>query len=216
MTVDPWTSRSDLLLAPRQLSVLFAPYTVPLVTTLEDPSTGGLLIPANFVALGLHAKKSGGSLSNAQDINDIESHGRGTPTRQLPTKRTISVGWEPQETTRWNLEQYWGADWSAVKASSHGGVVGAVPELPLNQHYRTILVGKDDFNGDDIYLYWIGNKTNVNKTSDQKLTDSEVMTYPYTINFQADDTLKQPLIVGICGPGWNKLQLANTTGFVAS
>ena len=208
MPVDPWTSRSDLLLAARQLSVLIAPYTTPVLQTLEDPTTGALTIPDAFIPMGLHAKKTGGSLSNAQDINDIESHGRGTPTRQIPTKRTIALGFEPQETTRYNLEHYWGADWSDVAFSTHGGVVMAVPELPLNQRYRVILLGKDDYNADPIYMYWIGNKVNINKTDDQKIMDSEVITYPYTLNFQSEDTLDSPLLVGITGTGWDALRIA--------
>lgn len=216
MTVDPWTSRSDLLLAGRQLSVLIAPFTTPVLQTLEDPTTGALTIPDAFIPMGLHAKKTGGSLSNAQDINDIESHGRGTPTRQIPTKRTISLGFEPQETTRYNLEHYWGADWSAVAFSTHGGVVMSVPELPLNLHYRVILLGKDDYNTDPIYLYWIGNKVNISKTDDQKIMDSEVVTYPYTLNFQSEDTLDSPLLVGITGTGWDALRGDVETGFAGS
>jgi hypothetical protein len=215
MPVDPWTSRSDLLLAARQLSVLIAPYSVSLLTTLEDPTTGALTIPDTFIPMGLHAKKTGGSLSNAQDINDIESHGRGTPTRQIPTKRTISLGFEPQETNRWNLEHYWGAEWSAVAYSTHGGVVMSVPELPLNQHYRVVLLGKDDYNADPIYLWWIGNKVNINKTDDQKIMDSEVVTYPYTLNFQAEDSLQSPLTVGISGTGWDALRLHQDAGFAS-
>lgn len=213
MAVDPWTSRSDLLLAARQLSVLIAPYTTSLVQTLEDPSTGALTIPDAFIPMGLHAKRAGGNLSNAQDINDIESHGHGTPTRQIPVKRTIQLGFEPQETTRYNLEHYWGADWADVTHSTHGGLVMAVPELPLNQRYRVILLGKDDYNGDPIYLWWVGNKVNITKTDDQKITDAEVVTYPYTLNFQADDTTHSPLLVGLSGEGWDNLRQDVDTGF---
>jgi hypothetical protein len=216
MAVDPWTSRSDLLLSARQLAVLIAPYSTPVLTNLEDPATGALTIPDAFIPMGLHAKRTGGSLSNAQDINDIESHGHGTPTRQIPTKRTISLGFEPQETTRYNLEHYWGADWADVAFSTHGGVVMAVPELPMNLHYRVILLGKDDYNTDPIYMFWIGNKVNINKTDDQKLTDAEVATYPYTLNFQAEDTTQSPLTVGICGAGWDALRSDQDTGFGGS
>lgn len=216
MTVDPFTSRSDLLLAARQLSVLIAPLTTPVLTTLEDPTTGALTIPDAFLPMGLHAKKVGGALSNAQDINDIESHGHGTPTRQIPTKRTISLQFEPQETTRQNLEYYWGADWSLITHSAHGGVTMGVSELPLNRHYRVILLGKDDYQNDPIYLYWIGNRVNINKTNDQKITDAEVVTYPYSLNFQSEDSLQSPLQVGIMGLGWSNLKDTVDAGFLGS
>ncbi|MGA7054981.1 MAG: hypothetical protein WBZ37_27685, partial [Mycobacterium sp.] len=105
---------------------------------------------------------------------------------------------------------------SDVAFSSNGGVVMAVPELPLNQHYRVILLGKDDYNSDPIYLYWFGNKVNINKTQDQKLMDSEVATYPYTLNFQADDVTLSPISVGICGEGWDALRQTVDTGFGGS
>ena len=216
MPVDPFTSKSDLLLAARQLAVLVAPYSVPSLTTLESPTTGDLTIPTTFIPMGLHAKRAGGTLSNAQDINDIESHGKGTPTRQIPTKRTIELTFEPQETSRYNLEHYWGADWADVAFTTHGGVAMSVPDLPLNLHYRVVLLGKDDFNGDPIFLYWIGNRVNISKTADQKATDAEVITYPYTLNFQTEDALGSPLTVGICGSGWNALRGVVETGFQGS
>lgn len=216
MSVDPWATRSDLLLAPRQLSVLIAPYSTPVLTNLEDPATGALTIPTTFLPMGLAAKKTGGSLSNAQDISDTESHGHGSPTRQIPTKRTISLAFEPQETSRQNLEYYWGGDWATIAATTMGGVTMSVPELPLNLHYRVILLGKDDYEGQPIYMYWIGNRVNINKTQDQKLMDSEVVTYPYTLNFQAEDALKSALLVGMCGPGWSMLESNVPTGFLGS
>ena len=216
MPVDPFTSRSDLLLAARQPSVLIAPYSEPVLTTLEDPSTGDLTIPTAFIPMGLHAKRTGGTLSNAQDINDIESHGKGSPTRQIPTKRTIELGFEPQETHRYNLEHYWGADWADIAFSTHGGVVMSVPDLPLNLHYRAVLLGKDDYNSEPIYLYWVGNRVNISKTSDQKITDAEVVTYPYSLNFQTEDELNSPILVGICGPGWDLLRADEETGFQGS
>lgn len=216
MTIDPFTSRADLLLAPRQLAVLIAPYSASVLTNLEDPSTGDLLIPAEFIPMGLHEKKTGGSLSNAQDIADIESHGHGSPTRQIPTKRTIALGFTPQETTRRNLEYYWGGDWDTVTHSAQGGVTMSVPELPLNLHYRVILLGKDDYLGDPVYMYWIGNRVNINKTSDQKLMDADVLTYPYTLNFQAEASLGSPLLVGLCGSGFEALKDVVDMGFLGS
>lgn len=216
MSIDPFTSRADLLLAARQLAVLIAPYSSTVLTTLEDPSTGDLLIPPEFIPMGLHEKKTGGSLSNAQDIADIESHGHGTPTRQIPTKRTIALGFTPQETTRRNLEYYWGGDWDTVTHTAHGGVTMSVPELPLNLHYRVILLGKDDYLGDPVYMYWIGNRVNINKTQDQKIMDADVVTYPYTLNFQAEPSLMSPLLVGLCGSGFAALKDVSDLGFLGS
>lgn len=206
--------QSDLELAPRDLTVLVAPYLGnPKLTTLEDDTDGSLLIPAYYISSGNFTKRGGVRLGNNPDITDVESHGKATPTRQLPTKRPITIGFEPQETHRYNLERYWGADWSGVTPTAFGGVAMVVPDLPLNLKYRVILLGWDDFEGEDIYLYWLGNKANVSKTEDQEMVDSDVLRYPYTLNCQSDGG--SPLTVGICGPGWQTLQASATTGFTS-
>ena len=213
MAVAPFTTRSDLLLGARQLAVLVAPYSVGPLTTLENPATGALSIPNAFVPLGLLKKSVGATLSNTPTINDIESHGKGTPQRQIPTKRVIQVGFNPQETNRYNLERYWGADFSSVTYSAQGGVAMAVPDLPINARYRVILLGQDDYQGSPIYLYWIGNRVNIAKTEDLALTDGDIADYPYTLNFESEDSLGSALTVGICGPGWKLLGQNVVTGF---
>lgn len=212
MPITTYAGRqSDLELAPRDLSVLVAPYlgTSPL-TNLEN-NTGDLLIPPAFITSGGFTKRGGVRLTNSPDMADIETHGESTPSRQLVTKRPITIGFEPQETHRYNLERYWGADFSSVTPSAHGGVAMVIPDLPLNLKYRVVLLGWDDFDTLDIYLWWIGNKCNIAKTDDQEMVDSDVLRYPYTLNLQSFNG--SPLTLGICGPGWAALQEANDTGF---
>lgn len=211
--------QSDLELAARDLAVLLAPYdeTHPLLPTLEA-SAGGLSIPAYYISVGNFTKSAGVTLGHNQDINDIESHGKASPTRQLASKRAITIGFEPQETKLVTMTLYWGTDWlsNSPNISVHGGFAEAIPELPLNLKFRTILLGWDDFNGEDIFIYWIGNKCNVSATSDTELVDSNVIRYPVTLNCQADDENQSALTVGICGPGWESLQDVADPGFGGS
>ena len=211
--------QSDLELAARDLAVLLAPYddTHPLLPTLEA-TDGTLTIPSYYVSVGNFTKSAGGTLGHKQDINDIDSHGKGSPTRQLASKRAITIAVEPQETKLVTLAVYWGTDWlsNAPTLSAHGGFAEAIPELPLNLKFRTILLGWDDFNGEDIFIYWIGNKCNVGATSDTELVDSNVVRYPFTLNCQPDSANDSALTVGICGPGWESLQDVANPGFAGS
>src|SRR6478752_6066012 len=211
--------QSDLELAARDLAVLLAPYdaSAPLLPTLE--AVGGALdIPDYYMSVGNFTKAGGVTLGHSPEINDVESHGKASPTRQMASKRVITIGFEPQETKLVNLALYWGTDWlsNAPTLSLHGGFAEAIPELPLNLQFRAILLGWDDFNGEDIFVYWIANKVNVSATSDTELVDSNVIRYPYTLNCQADDQTQSALTVGICGPGWETLQETNETGFGGS
>src|SRR5262245_5273259 len=136
VTASVDTIRKNLLYAARQLRVVQWPYSVNLITTLHDPTTGALAVPDNGRVLGLHNKQQGGRLANAQTINDIRSHGVGGPVRQIVSQRDITLGLQPQETSRLNLENYWGADWSTVAVDASGGLTLPVPELPLNKLSR--------------------------------------------------------------------------------
>ena len=211
--------QSDLELAARDLCVLLAPYNIshPLLPTLEG-SGGALDIPAYYVSVGNFTKAAGVTLGHTPEITDVDSHGKASPTRQLASRRVITMGFEPQETKLINLALYWGTDWltNAPTLSANAGFAEAIPELPLNLKFRTILLGWDDFNGEDIFIYWIGNKANVSATTDTELVDSNVVRYPYTLNCQSDDENQSALTVGICGPGWESLQALNETGFGGS
>ncbi len=211
--------QSDLELAARDLTVLLCPYDAshPLLPTLEG-STGDLEIPDYYVSVGNFTKAAGVTLGHSPEIADVDSHGKGSPTRQLPTKRQITIGFEPQETKLITMALYWGTDWllNAPNVSASGGFAEAIPELPLNLKFRAILLGWDDFNGKDIFIYWIANKVNVSATQDTELVDSNVIRYPVTLNCQADDENQSALTPGICGEGWEELQALNDTGFGGS
>ena len=208
--------QSDLELAARDLAVLLTPYnnSHPLLPTLES-SVGSLSIPNYYISVGNFTKAAGVTLGHTPEITDVDSHGKASPTRQLPNRRPITIGFEPQETKLVNLSLYWGTDWlsNAPTLSANSGFAEAIPELPLNLKFRAILLGWDDFNGDDIFIYWIANKVNVSATTDTELVDSNVIRYPYTLNCQADDENQSALTVGICGQGWENLVAATESGF---
>lgn len=211
--------QSDLELAARDLAVLLTPYndSHPLLPTLEAGG-GGLSIPPYYVSVGNFTKAQGVVLGHKPTINDIDSHGKASPTRQMASKRSITIGFDPQETKLVNLALYWGTDWltNVPNLSANGGFAEAIPELPLNLKFRCILLGWDDFNGLDIFPYWIGNKVNVSATNDQTMVDSDVLKYPYVLNCQADNQNQSALTVGFCGEGWEALLDTNNVGFGTS
>ncbi|KAB7752767.1 Ig-like domain-containing protein [Mycolicibacterium mucogenicum] len=207
------TKRKNLLLAARQFSVIQYSYSAPLITSIHDEATGALVLPVGGFPIGLHKKSEGGNLSNDQTINDTESHGVGGPTRQIPTKRVIQLGLSPQETSKANLENYWGTDWSDVELDAGGGFTASVSDLPQNRLARAVLYGEDDFDGLYIGMGWIGNRVNIAKTDAQKIVDAEVLMYPWTMNFQTEDALETPLTLDIFGPGWKRINELVDGGF---
>lgn len=214
--------QSDLELAAADCLVLLRLLTpsTPVVTTLEAAS-GGLdfakLTPANgWITVGNWTKRDGVSLTNNPTINDVESHGKGSPTRQLASKAEKSISYNPQENIKLiNLQNAWGFKPSAVSGpSAHGGFTIQIPELPADLRYQTALVAQDFYAGEDLFRYWLANKANVGRRNDQKLEDANVDTLGVTLNFTPHNALPGvPVIFGVCGAGWEAMNAGNDTGF---
>lgn len=214
--------QSDLELSAADATVLLRPLlpSTPILTNLEA-SGGGLdtaLINAasGFQPVGNWTKSAGVSLTNNPTINDVKSHGKGSPTRQIASEAEKSVTYEAQENVKLiNLQNAWGFPLSAVSvASAHGGVTIQIPELPTDILWQAILLTWDYKYGGDVYRYWIGNKTNLGKRGDQKMVDSDVETLATTLTFQTHPALPGvPIVFGVCGAGWQSINAANTTGF---
>lgn len=213
VTASPFLTRKDLMINPRLLGVIQWPYSVPLITTVKNPTTGALTLPDNGYAVGAHRKTRGGALSNALTYNDIMIHGSGNPAMRIPTERRVGVGVEPVEANRANWQNWLGADLSAVVPDAAGGVHLPVPSLPLTILSRVALVGRHDFNGLPCHIVWVGNRVQVTETKDQALTDSEVVSFPYTFDFQGSDELgDEPFFVEVFGTGWQAMQAAAAGG----
>lgn len=211
---DIQNAQEELELAARDMTVLTAPYVGnPALTTLEDATDGSLDVPPVYVAVGLHTKEDGVALGQNIELVQIRSHGFASPTRIWANQREITIGLVPQETNRGNLEKYWGADWSDVVPSAHGGVVMVLPELPLTRRYRSLAIAWDDFEGDDIYVWWILNKTMITNRENQQAVDNNLLRYPYTMTAFYDKVAGSPARFGLSGPGWDAISAVATTGF---
>lgn len=211
---DIQNAQEELELAARDMTVLTRPYVgTAALTTLEDPTDGSLTIDPDFIAVGLHTKEDGVALGQNIEMVQIRSHGFASPTREWANQREITLGLVPQETNRGNLEKYWGADWSDVVPSVHGGVVLVLPELPLNIRYRAIALAWDDFEGDDIYIYWILNKCTISNRENQQAVDNNLLRYPYTLSAKYDKVAGTPARFGLCGPGWDAVTAVANAGF---
>jgi len=209
--------QSDLELAGRELAVLMVPFvgSSPLLN-LELSGTGGL-DPAKFtnlISVGNFTKKDGVKLSNNPTINDIKSAGKGSPTRQIASESAKGITFMPQELKAINVQNYWGIPASSFTTpSSTGGVTVGIPDLPANLLWRVVLLGYDDYNGEDVWLYWIANKASVGKRTDQSIVDSNVLEHGVDLTFLVDNAVNVPVVFGVCGQGWQTLNTLNTSGW---
>lgn len=211
--------QSDLELAAVDAAVLLAPYvgTSPLLNL--EAVAGGLDAAkigaaSQFRTVGNWTKDEGVTLTNTPTINDIKSHGKGSPTRKIASEAAKGIRYTPQETKLINLQNAWGFPVSAVSGpSAHGGITIAIPELPYQITWRAVLLAWDSYNGQDIFKYWIANRATVGERQDQQMRDSNTDNLGVSLSFENDPAVGVPVIFGICGLGWQTLNSVTSTGF---
>lgn len=204
---------ADLTFAALNCNVLFAPQSVDPVTTLEDPETGGLLIPDEYKTVGYFEKKAGVKLTNKIDSTDIEAYGEPEPIRTIISKRTTSFDFSMYQNQRNVMELFWATKLDSLQASEFGGVVIEAPPVPKNIYYRAIILGLDDRNDRDIYTYWLLPKVKLSDIDNQSLNDDGVIEYHPTLTAFKEPSLGYSVAQGFAGPGYR--DLVHLTGFVA-
>lgn len=208
-------AKNDLVLSNQHFAVLFDSSVNAAAASLEDPSTGGLLLPTTAQPAGIIEKGAGVSLAHDITSTDIEGYGEADPVRTIISKRSISFEANFLETNKVVLEKFWGTvfDESNLEVSATGGVVLEAPALPKNVFYRAYLVGLDDVNGNDLYTYYIMPRVKLTSVSNQDSKDDGAISYQMTFQAFRDAGTGFSVAQGWCGPGWRSL--VHKTGFVA-
>ncbi|SKS40826.1 Ig-like domain-containing protein [Mycobacteroides abscessus] len=204
-------AQADLAIAPLNLTVLLAAYSVAPALTLESPTDGSLAVPAGYKSVGHFEKKAGLTLGNEFDSKDIEAYGEPEPIRTIINKRTTTFEFSMFQNQRNVLELIWTQDFSHIQPSEFGGVVLEAPKVPKNIYYRAILVGLDDRNDREVWTYWLMPKVKLDKIDNQTLNDDNVIEYKPTMKAFRDDTVGYSVAQGFAGPGWR--DLVATAGF---
>jgi hypothetical protein len=208
-------AHDELVTADLRAIIFFAPMTVDVPDTLEDPTTGDLVIPVGFESAGLIEKGAGIALTHDTTSTDIEAYGFAEPVRTIISKRMISFDADFLETRKEVLEKFWAVSFDTNgTVSAKGGVTFKAPQLPKNIFYRCLIVGLDDVDGDDLFPYWIFSKVKLDKVDNQSIKDDAAASYKMTFKGYTDSNVGFPVLQGWCGPGWRKL--VDKTGFVAA
>jgi uncharacterized protein YjdB len=214
--------QSDLELPSADCAVMLRPaFGNAVLTNLEDSSLGGLdatklNTASGFVTVGNWTKQAGLKLTNNPTINEIKSHGKGSPTALIPSEAEKSISYEPQEFKLINLKNAWGFPDSAVSSvSSKGGFTIQIPELPNIFGWQAVLLSWASYNGKDVFKYWIFNKATVGKRGDVDLSDGDVIKHPVTLTAQVHPALPGvPVVFGMCGAGLQDLAAATADGSI--
>lgn len=205
-------AQADLAIAPLNLTVLLAPYSATPAETLEGAG-GELDVPAEYVSVGHFEKAAGLTLGIDMTSNDIEAYGESDPIRTIISRRKTTFNFNMYQNQKNILELIWTADFSGVTQSAHGGVVLEAPATPKNRYYRAALIGQDDRDEGEIFVYWLMPKVKLESVDNQTLNDDNVLMYSPTLVAFKDDSLGYSVAQGFCGPGW--AAIAAAAGFSA-
>jgi hypothetical protein len=208
------SAKNELVLANLHLAALFAPYSSTPLTTLEDPLTGDIVPLTDYTSAGLIEKGAGVDLGNDNTSTDIESYGDADPVRTIISKRTVTFMADFLESNSTTLEKFWGTSLGGATASSYGGLVIQAPALPKNIYYRCVLLGQDDVDGEDLFMYWILPKVKLDKVDNQSMKDNGVVSYKMTFKAFKESAVGFSVAQGFAGPGW--AHLAARAGFAAT
>jgi hypothetical protein len=203
-------AQADLALAPLNLTVLLAPYSATPAETLEG-ADGALDVPAEYQSVGHFQKQAGLSLMTDMSSQDIEAYGESDPIRNIISRKKTSFDFVMFENKRLVLEVIHSADFSDVTPSANGGIVLQAPTTPKNRYYRAALVGQDDHEEGEVWIYWLMPKVKLDKVDNQTLNDDNVLEYKPTLTAFKDDELGYSVAQGFCGPGW--AAIADLAGF---
>lgn len=207
-------AQADLAVAPLNLTVLLAPYSTTPALTLESPVNGSLSIPVGYKSVGHFEKKAGLTLGNEFDSKDIEAYGEPEPIRTIISKRSTTFDFSMFQNQRNVLELIWTEDFSDILPSEFGGVVLEAPKTPKNIYYRAIVVGMDDRQDRELWVYWLFPKVKLDKIDNQTFNDDNVIEYKPTLKAFRDDVVGYSVAQGFAGPGWR--DIVSTAGFTSA
>jgi hypothetical protein len=208
---DIRSAKNELVLANLHLAALFAPITSAPLTTLENPANGDIVSLSDYTSAGIIEKGAGVDLGNDDTSTDIEAYGDADPVRTIISKRTVTFMADFLETNATTLEKFWGTGLAAYTPSSHGGLVIQAPSLPKNIYYRCILLGQDDVDGDDLFMYWILPKVKLDQVDNQSMKDNGAVSYKMTFKAFKESAVGFSVAQGFAGPGW--AHLVSRAGF---
>lgn len=197
--------RPDLALAPLNLTIMLADFDKAPATSLESPTDGSLLIPVDYESMGHFEKKAGATVGIEMDGKDIEAYGELDPIRRIISKRTVTLQASFFENKARVLGVVWTEDFKNVDPSDFGGVLLKAPKIPKNIFYRCALVGLDTRGADDVYVYWLLPKVQLDSVENIELNDDNVVEYKVKLKAFVDPALGYSVAQGFAGPGWRAL-----------
>ena len=173
----------------------------------DDPITqvwsesSGLIIPPDYVSVGVTAKGSPPQFARDMQTSDVESWGHPEPTRSDVSRDVDTLQFTAQESKLITFELYRGADYSGVTPDADGNVVLDKPSTPSTEFWRAFTLSKDGSGAAAIYwLDWLP-RCSVTAVENQTLGEETELQYAVTLTGYQDEAVATSRRTIWGGPG---------------
>lgn len=150
-------------------------------------TAAGLIVPADYISVGVTAKGSPVQMSRDLQTANVDSWGYMEPTRTDVTSDTDTMQFVMQESNRIAMELFRGADYSGVRPDEDRNLVLDKPSTPTTQYWRAFTLSKDGDGADAIYwINWLP-RCSVTSVESQALGEENELQYGVTFTGFHDD-----------------------------
>ena len=161
----------------------------------------GLVVPDEYMPVGLTTKDDGATWSRDQESSETTSFGYGEPTRQDIIGDRSGLAFTMQESKRTTMELYNGLDLSTVTTDADGNFFFDKPSRPVKIRYRVLAIGKDGDGPDAVYLArWLPDAT-ITENGEQAWSEGDEIRYPATFGARTDKAVGTSFREVWGGPG---------------
>lgn len=196
-----------LVIVPRKLAVLAAPYGTTIPTSLTD-ATGLIDLPAEWEKAG-EISREDVSIGGDGNTENIVGYGSLIPRRVIKTEESMAFNFKAQETRKLNYELFFGDDLSDVVPDANGewrAYKGSGGDLIYKS---VILIGLDGSASKPIFPFWIFPKMSASSSGEVPLSMSAAVELPITLNAYEDPTFGPEgayVAYGMAGAGAKDIQ----------
>ncbi|MDG3012457.1 Ig-like domain-containing protein [Rhodococcus sp. D2-41] len=202
----------NLVIVPRQLAVLVAPYSTPIPAALTD-ATGLVGLPAGWSKAGQISREKA-ELAMDGKTDSIQGYGSMVPRRVIKTEESMQFNFSSQELKKLNYELFFGQDLSDVQVDGNGEWRAYKSAAADIMYYSVILIGRDGGGALEVFPYWIFPKMSASSSGSVSLEMAKALEFPISLNAYEDPTFGPEgsyVAYGMAGRG--NIAIADQAGF---
>jgi hypothetical protein len=169
------------------------------IESVWDAEDGGLIIPPNFIPVGLITKADGSTWSRSTTVADTESAGYAEPTRRDVTGDVRGLRFTAQESNRATLALYESLPADQVKQIAGGAVTYDAPARPGLIEYEVLAIAQDGVGADVLHQVRYLPRATMTEFSDQRWSEDGEWLYPCNFGAMVDPNAGTSLRTWWCG-----------------